>query len=42
MARDEFSTYFERSYVPKVLITTDDVPCRRTRGFVKVFILLIG
>jgi len=35
MARDEFSTYFERSYVPKVLITTDDVPCRRTRGFVK-------
>jgi ribosome production factor 1 len=35
LEKDEFSTYFERSYVPKVLITTDDNPCSKTRYFVK-------
>lgn len=32
---DEFSTYFEKSYVPKVLITTSDNPLSKTRRFCK-------
>lgn len=35
MTQDEFSTYFDRSYVPKVMITTDNKPTKKTKGFVK-------
>ena len=32
---DEYSSYFEKSYVPKVLITTSDNPLSKTRRFCK-------
>lgn len=32
---DEFSNYFEKAYVPKVLITTSDNPSSKTRRFCK-------
>jgi len=33
MKNDELSSYFEKSYIPKVLITTSDSPCTKTRVF---------
>lgn len=32
---DEFSEYFEKAYVPKILITTCDNPTSKTRAFAK-------
>jgi len=35
IANDEFSSYFEKSYAPKVLITCSDNPHSRTIAFIK-------
>ena len=36
MNLDEFSEYFERSYEPKILITSSDNPHSKTIAFIKV------